>query len=150
MAIIDLAGAAAAHASASGTLSVAKGLSSIAVATSSASGALSLPFTWLPSYNAQVDSEPRNLSNSFGDGYEQRVGDGINNDMLKWSLRFDVRSIAETNLIRTFLKTRGGIESFDWTPPIGLAGKFLCRKWSANASGPLTYDISAVFEEVPE
>lgn len=107
-------------------------------------------FTWTPSYNSQVDEEPRVLSNSYGDGYQQRVGDGINNNLPKWAVRFDVRELAEAGAIRDFLRARGGVEAFDWTPPLGSAGKWICRKWSANASGPMTYDISAVFEQVPE
>lgn len=107
-------------------------------------------FSWIPSPGSQVDDEPRVLSAAFGDGYEQRVGDGINNDLPKWSLKFDTRTKAEAESIRDFLKTQGGVQSFDWTPPLGTAGKFICRKWALNATTPLTYDISAVFEEVPE
>lgn len=107
-------------------------------------------FTWIPSLNSQLDEEPRVLSAAFGDGYEQRAGDGINNNLPKWSLRFDTRTVSEAGAIRDFLRACNGVDSFDWTPPMGTAGKFLCRKWSMNASGPLSYDISAVFEEVPE
>ena len=106
-------------------------------------------FLWVPSYNSQLDDEPRVLPAKFGDGYEQRVGDGINNDLPQWSLRFDARTSAEATDIRNFLKTQGGVKVFDWTPPMGAAGKFICRKWSLSASGPLSYDISAMFEQVP-
>lgn len=107
-------------------------------------------FSWVPSYNAQMDEEPRVLSSTFGDGYEQRTGDGINNNLAKWSLRFDVRAVTEATGIRDFLRAKGGVNSFDWTPPMGMAGKFICRKWSVNAAGPLSFNLSAVFEEVPE
>mgnify|MGYP000103047680 CR=1 FL=1 len=107
-------------------------------------------FTWVPSVNSQMDEEPRVLSSAFGDGYEQRTGDGINKILPKWSLRFDVRSVSEATAIRDFFRARGGVYSFEWTPPMGTIGVFICRKWSVVAAGPVSYNISAVFEEVPE
>lgn len=107
-------------------------------------------FTWIPSPNSQLDEEPRVRSAPFGDGYEQRVGDGINNDLQKWSLRFDTRMPAEAAAIRDFLKTHAGVTPFDWTSPLGDTSKYICRSWSMNAASALIYDVSAVFEEVPE
>lgn len=105
-------------------------------------------FTWLPSPNSRRESRPRILSAMFGDGYEQRVDDGINNLLPVWSLVFDVRSAADTTAIDNFLSANKSTV-FDWTPPFGAAGKFICRSWDINALGPDTYEITATFEQVP-
>ena len=39
-------------------------------------------FFWSPSYNVSVSHAPSVKSISFGDGYEQRIKDGINNNRL--------------------------------------------------------------------
>lgn len=106
-------------------------------------------FTWIPSSGSRMESEPRILSNKFGDGYEQRISDGINAQLDKWQLNFDVRDPTETADIRDFFKTHKGVTPFDWTPPLGSSGKYVCKVWSINFSTALSYEIAATFEQVP-
>ena len=42
----------------------------------------------------QLDNEPRVRAVKFGDGYEQRIASGINNDPQKWSFAFTSRGNA--------------------------------------------------------
>lgn len=46
------------------------------------------------------------------------------------------------------LAARGGSESFDWTPPSGAAGKFVCKSWRRVADNGYWNTITATFEEV--
>ena len=45
-------------------------------------------FTWAPQYGAANEVKPSVLTASFGDGYEQRTKNGINNLPRSWSLTF--------------------------------------------------------------
>lgn len=104
-------------------------------------------FTWSPQ-TATQEAAPRVLSASFGDGYQQRVAFGINTQPRKWSLTFRDRASALQPAV-DFLVARAGVESFDWTPPAGAAGKFVCDGWSATPhSGRGFIDLSATFREV--
>ena len=81
-------------------------------------------FTWIPSSTANVTEAPRVLVSPFGDGYEQRVGDGINLITKVWSLQFNGRSLEESTQIRDFLLALEGTESFEWTDPDGETLKY--------------------------
>lgn len=107
-------------------------------------------FTWLPSRNPGEEHEPKIIANKFGDNYEQRVGDGINNDRETWNLSFNVRDDAEASAIMTFFKARGGTEKFTWTPPGGVAGEYVCKKWRKVPEFTDLNNITATFEQVFE
>lgn len=107
-------------------------------------------FTWIPSHPASVEEMPKVKTAKFGDGYEQRQGDGLNNNLLKWSLSFANRSLSESADIVTFLRARGAVENFDWTDPDGNAGKYICRAWSRSLPYGNLRTINAVFEQVAE
>ena len=52
--------------------------------------ALILPnFFWKPSYNSIVNSEPKVVKVQFGNGYQQRIPDGINSNLLNIELQFE-------------------------------------------------------------
>lgn len=106
-------------------------------------------FIWLPEYSGPKDVEPRVLVARFGDGYEQRVGDGINTQLRSWSLAFEHRDQTEADAIEAFLSAQGGVESFDWTDPHGHAGKWVCPKWSRTPIAGTLSTINVVFREVP-
>jgi len=106
-------------------------------------------FIWIPSYGANVSQQPRNLNMKFGDGYESRMADGINNDLLTLELNFEDRGIPETTAILHFLTQRNGRESFVFTPqpPYSASKKFICRSWRDTQTFYGNYNIQAVFEE---
>lgn len=52
---------------------------------------------------------------NFGDGYEQRLGDGINSVRYTFSLSFNNRTIDEIDEIADFLEERSGLTSFNYT-----------------------------------
>ena len=99
----------------------------------------------------QLEKEPKVLVSKFGDGYEQRVADGINNNLQKWSLSFTKRSDADIDAIYDFLDARGGVESFFWTPRSEAASRtFVCRKYTRRFDiYDVVQSINFILEEVP-
>jgi phage-related protein len=107
-------------------------------------------FTYTPSFEATESSKPRVRKFAAGDGYEQRIRFGLNTDPKEWSLVFSNRDDTERDDITAFLDARGGYESFDWTPPRGSAGKYVCEEWQVTLSNCNNNQIRATFREVYE
>jgi phage-related protein len=104
-------------------------------------------FGYAVSYSSNVSKAPRVKASPFGDGYQQRAGDGININKRVWSVRFTGLP-SKLDLIEAFFETENGVTSFDWTPPSGLAGKWLCKQWDRSFDGYNKETITASFEEV--
>lgn len=107
-------------------------------------------FTYTPSYSASQNTKPRVNEARFGDGYTQRVGDGINRQPRKFDLSFKNRTKTEADSIEAFLIDRDAQYSFDWTPPFGAAGLWLCREWTRVLDDGNWHTITCSFEEVFE
>lgn len=109
-------------------------------------------FIWLPNYNSAMQVVPRVLQAKFGDGYSQRAADGLNTMLRKWNLQFTNRTQADCDAIEAFLVSQGGCLSFNWTPPSGAPGLWICgipNGWTRTPqTGPLS-TITCTFEEVP-
>lgn len=104
-------------------------------------------FTWLPEYGADVEIKPKVNRAVFGDGYEQRVRDGINTKARTWNLTF-MKSASDIDLIDSFLSNEAGAGSFDWIPPRGATGKWVCDTWKRGISNPGYETITTTFREV--
>lgn len=107
-------------------------------------------FTYTPSFEATESSQPRVRKFQAGDGYEQRIRFGLNTNSKEWNLVFSNRTDTERDLIAAFLDARGGVESFDWTPPRGTAGKYVCEDWQITLSNCNNNQIRATFRQVFE
>jgi phage-related protein len=107
-------------------------------------------FSYLPDFSAQRTVKPRVRAVRFGDGYEQRTADGINTQPALWSLTFNNRTTAEADTIETFFSTQAGMNAFDWTPPLGSAGRFICREWNRTMPAYGVNAITCNFEQVFE
>lgn len=106
-------------------------------------------FKWVPCWSAEVAQEPRVNKASFGDGYEQRQGDGLNTNLETWSLRFQETpdTIQE---IKEFLTQMAGVTSFAWMTTEGRLATFVCKSWIRNIDNIGYHTISCKFEEVAE
>lgn len=107
-------------------------------------------FTWTASFEATEASKPRTRKFQAGDGYEQRIRFGLHTDPKEWNLQFSNRTDTERDQIAAFLEARAGVESFDWTPPRGTAGKYVCEDWQITLSNCNNNQIRATFREVFE
>lgn len=103
-------------------------------------------WTWPVAAGDAVEIEPRVRVSRLGDGYEQRVADGINT----MQRRVPVRLVADHDTVdaaEAFLVARGAVEAFDWTGIDGVSRRWVCRKWS-RAWRVQSSELSATFEEV--
>jgi phage-related protein len=107
-------------------------------------------FFWDASYNTSIDSEPKVLSIQFGDGYEQRMADGLNHDLVKFSLSFERRNKQESVAIAHFLSARQGYKAFYYRAPepYGVLKKFVSASWSSQINFDNNYTINAEFKEI--
>lgn len=106
-------------------------------------------FLWIPSYGANVEHNPRVLTTQFGDGYEQRMADGINNLLLSFDFTFEQRGSNEAAAIIHFLTQRKGVETFGFVPPFpyNKIGLYACKNWSHTEVFHENHTIKARFEE---
>ena len=103
-----------------------------------------------PTYGTRKTNSPIVKTTQFGDGYQQRVQFGLNQNPKVFSLTFNV-SETDADTIETFLDARGGTESFDFTPPGETSSsKFICRCWTKSMPYNNRATINATFEEVFE
>lgn len=105
-------------------------------------------FTWTPSYPATQISKPTVRRIKYGDGYEQRLRYGLNQDLKEWDLVFDNRSDEERSEITAFLTARAGVEAFNWVTPFGTVGAFVCDEWTSEHKACNQNTISARFRRV--
>lgn len=91
----------------------------------------------------------RVLKNNFGDGYTQRIKDGLNTRKEMWQLRWTNIRTDEYEAIKTFLDERDGWQAFSWTAP-GNPGPlfYICEKYSHVPVWPGYWNLSATFEQV--
>lgn len=102
-----------------------------------------------PSFGVSLDKEYRTLSAPFGDGYSQRTGDGLNTQIEKWNMLWDVILEAEKDILTDFFDSLEGFEFFDFTAP----GDSLEKKWIVTGykDTPINatyFRVTAVFERV--
>jgi phage-related protein len=105
-------------------------------------------FSWRPDYDSKLSQEPNVSVTKFGDGYEQRTPNGINNNPETWSVEF-TRSSASFPDVLAFIQARNGVESFYWTTPFNQTKVFVCRKWGLvrkEGHSVMSMDFEQVFE----
>lgn len=89
-------------------------------------------FFWEASYGTKPSFNPRVITNQMGDGYTQRIQDGINSNLMEIEMIFSERDFAETKAISHFLYARNGSESFLYIPPRPFQAlkRFVCPDFS--------------------
>ena len=106
-------------------------------------------FYWSPDPGANLDTEFKLRVAKFGDGYQQRAPDGINNVDDKWSLTF-TRTADVIDQIHQFLLGKKNGESFTFTPPRGTEVRVICSKFSRTFSDRSTNRLTLTLERVYE
>jgi phage-related protein len=104
-----------------------------------------------PDFGAQRKSEPKARRIAFGDGYEQRVIFGLNQDPKVWDLTWSAKSNSVANAIEDFFEARKGTESFNWTPITeATSSKFVVESWNRQYQYADISIITATFRQVFE
>jgi phage-related protein len=107
-------------------------------------------FLWSPSFNMSTAHQPRVKSIKFGDGYEQRIKDGINNKALNVRLSFESRNEEEAKAILHFLHARESWEPFYFKvpAPYSITKKFVCKSFNNQFIFADNYTIQCELTEV--
>jgi len=71
----------------------------------------------------QEAPEPRVLKAQFGDGYELRVRDGINNTPRQWGLTFNNRTKEDIDKLFKFMNTLASVDTAKLTVPNSVDGE---------------------------
>lgn len=110
----------------------------------------------IPDKTLTRNNRPRVIKIQFGDGYEQRVQEGINNITQNFSVTFNNRPKAEIDDIMAFLDNKAGTTAFDFTyPDTNASGnertvKVVCEDYSQTYSFDDFYSCTATFRRVYE
>jgi len=104
-----------------------------------------------PDFGASRKSAPAVRSVKFGDGYEQRLVFGLNQNPKEWSLTWTAKSNSDADAIEAFFDARGGQESFDWTPlDEATPSKWVVSEWNREFRYANVNTITATFRQVFE
>ena len=102
----------------------------------------------IPSYGARKQSKPKVTIIELGDGYEHRARIGLNNDPKVWNLQWNV-SEADADKIEAFFEARAvDAAFFNWSPPAGTVGKWVCTGFDKSIPYLNRATITATFREV--
>ena len=114
-----------------------------------ANGEIKPIFIWIPSYNSRINYNPKVIRNQFGDGYVQRIADGINNTLMMFNVSFRNRDFNEMKAISHFLYVRQGYESFLYypPPPFNKLKRFTCADFGPSFEFYNNSSIDTVFQE---
>ena len=102
------------------------------------------------------NNKPRIIKIQFGDGYEQRIQEGINNINQEFAVSFTNRPKEEIDDIMAFLDNKEGTTAFDFTyPDTNASGaertvKVVCEDYTQSYSYDDFYSCTATFRRVYE
>lgn len=97
---------------------------------------------------ADPDVKVRVLEASYGDGYTQTSGDGLNTIVRSYSITWELLNASELAVYETFLEAHGGHIPFLWTPPRAAAARqWKCRNWKPQPLSGGWSSLQATFTE---
>lgn len=112
--------------------------------------------TVVPDKGITVTNTPRVHTATFGDGYEHRIADGINNLQQSFSVSFATRPKADIDDIVAFFELKNAITAFDYTfADTNESGneqtiKVVCSSWNQTWAYDDYYSLTATFRRVYE
>lgn len=99
-------------------------------------------------------TSPNILLASFGDGYEQRLPDGINNTKRSFQVSYKNRVKSEIEDIVDFFELKAGVTSFPFRYDKGNGSEteitVRCPTWAWAANHDPYHTVTATFQEVFE
>ncbi|MOA23221.1 Phage minor tail protein [compost metagenome] len=82
----------------------------------------------------------------FGDGYEQSVGESLNNRSQSWPITY-TGTKERVKAVQAFLDRHKGTKAFLWTPPLGELGLYKCAGYQPINRGGRIYALTANFTQ---
>ena len=108
-----------------------------------------------PDKSMTRSTKPKVLFAQFGDGYEQRLADGINTLEETFQVSFNTRTKEEIDYIVAFFENKAGVTAFTYTIPDSnnsgeTAIKVVCSTWNKTWAYGDYYSATATFKRVYE
>ena len=109
-----------------------------------------------PDKTMSRSSEPKVLISKFGDGYEQRVTDGINSLQETYSVQFKTRTKEFIDDVVVFLDAQKGVSKFAFRIPESNSGggekeiKVVCNTYNTVYEYDNFYTLTATLRRVYE
>jgi len=110
----------------------------------------------VPDKGQKRNNKPRVFVANFGDGYEQRIANGINSLEQTIDVAFTTRPKADIDDIVAFFESKGGVTNFNFTLSDSNAGgseetiKVVCDTWDQTWVYDDYYTLNAQFRRVYE
>ena len=109
----------------------------------------------LPDKGLSRQSTPRVLKVQFGDGYEQRIAEGLNSSNENYQISYSNRPKAEIDDIAAFMDEKKGVTSFNYVIPDTNNGgettiKVVCDQYNLVYVSDSSYTFTATFRRVYE
>ena len=110
----------------------------------------------IPDKTMNRKTSPKRYVANFGDGYEQRIAQGLNPLQETYSVTFKTRPKAEIDDIVAFFDSKQGVTNFSFTIPDTNGGsnettiKVICEDYSISYDYDDYYSCSAQFKRVYE
>ena len=110
-------------------------------------------FFWKPSYTTVSQASPRIIRIRYGNGYEKRIPDGFNTNLMTLQVSFENRKEPEAVSILHFLQQMNGQTAFIFNMPSvynksTFNTRFVCPNWETTYNFYQNYTIRATLEEV--
>lgn len=103
-------------------------------------------FSFVPTITSKGGSETKVLTANFGDGYNQRVADGLNSVGTTYELEW-ILNTTDAATMKSLFESKGGYDYILWTPNRGVTQyKWLCTKWDWDYAGPELERLTATFK----
>ena len=109
----------------------------------------------LPDKGLTRQSVPRVLRVQFGDGYEQRIAEGLNSLQETYNISYANRPKAEIDDIAAFMDDKKGVTKFNYViPDTNNSGettiKVVCDQYNLTYVNDSSYTFTATFRRVYE
>lgn len=104
----------------------------------------------VPSQASSKSTAVDMLKMNFGNGYEQRVANGINYMRDKWAVSWEGLNVTDRNTVISFLNSISAGDYFTWTTPFDSVSKkfVLDGDWTLTDNGGVVFTINAQFRQV--
>lgn len=110
---------------------------------------MALTFSIVPSKSFTLTTRPRVITSQFGDGYSQRITNGINPLTKEWSVSFNNKDLTTISQIENFFEARKGVEGFKWSPPGDITVySVICPEWSKTYDTHISASMTARFVQI--
>lgn len=103
-------------------------------------------FSWPVQSGEQGEVTFAVRTKKFGDGFEQSVGESLNNRSQSWPITY-TGTKERVKAVKDFLDRHKGTKAFLWTPPLGELGLYKCTSYRPANRGGRIYALTATFTQ---